>query len=173
MINEENFPKLLLSLDFERSGHLCRKSINGHELVADFADKRLIYPPGITAHRDTTKNFSQPENFVVFECVHNLLQAGYRPQHIVLEQGMPGGHGMTGGFCDIIVQDNDGQPYLLIECKTADGDKSKEFSRAWTKMQKDGGQLFNYYNSYRRAQWLCLYASDFINHRAESVYHFI
>ena len=173
MINEENFPKLLLSLDFERSGHLCRKSINGHELVADFADKRLIYPPGITAHRDTTKNFSQPENFVVFECVHNLLQAGYRPQHIVLEQGMPGGHGMTGGFCDIIVQDNDGQPYLLIECKTADGDKSKEFSRAWTKMQKDGGQLFNYYNSYRRAQWLCLYASDFINHRAESVYHLI
>lgn len=86
---------------------------------------------------------------------------------------MPGGHGMTGGFCDIIVQDNDGQPYLLIECKTADGDKSKEFSRAWAKMQKDGGQLFNYYNSYRQAQWLCLYACGFVNNQAESAYRLI
>ena len=109
----------------------------------------------------------------MFECVHNLLQSGYKPEHIILEQGMPGGHGMTGGFCDIIVQDNDQQPYLLIECKTADGDKSKEFSRAWAKMQKDGGQLFNYYNSYRQAQWLCLYASNFVNNQAESVYHLI
>ena len=40
-------------------------------------------------------------------------------------------------------------------------------------MQKDGGQLFNYYNSYRQAKWLCLYASDFVNEQAESIYHLI
>lgn len=173
MITKQNLPQFLTCLGFTQQNQIYTKSLHGNELKIDFANERIIYPKGVTAHRDTTKNFSQPENFVVFECVHNLLQSGYKPEHIILEQGMPGGHGMTGGFCDIIVQDNDGQPYLLIECKTADGDKSKEFSRAWAKMQKDGGQLFNYYNSYRQAQWLCLYTSDFVNNQAESVYHLI
>lgn len=173
MITKHNLPQFLTYLGFTQQNQIYTKSPHGNELKIDFANEKIIYPKGVTAHRDTTKNFSQPENFVVFECVHNLLQSGYKPEHIILEQGMPGGHGMTGGFCDIIVQDNDGQPYLLIECKTADGDKSKEFSRAWAKMQKDGGQLFNYYNSYRQAQWLCLYASDFVNNQAESVYHLI
>ena len=173
MITKQNLPQFLTCLGFTQQNQIYTKSLHGNELKIDFANERIIYPKGVTAHRDTTKNFSQPENFVVFECVHNLLQSGYKPEHIILEQGMPGGHGMTGGFCDIIVQDNDQQPYLLIECKTADGDKSKEFSRAWAKMQKDGGQLFNYYNSYRQAQWLCLYACGFVNNQAESVYHLI
>lgn len=173
MITTTNFKALLNSLNFNSLGSIYTKNINGYELKVDFDNKVLIYPEGLTAQRDTTKNFSQPENFVVFECVHNLLQSGYKPEHIILEQGMPGGHGMTGGFCDIIVQDNDKQPYLLIECKTADSDKSKEFSRAWAKMQKDGGQLFNYYNSYRQAKWLCLYTSDFVNEQVEILYHLI
>lgn len=174
MITKDNFQSLLLSLGFSGNKQkIYIKQINGYELKADFTNEKLIYPEGLTAQRDTTKNFSQPENFVVFECVHNLLQSGYKPEHIILEQGMPGGHGMTGGFCDIIVQDNDKLPYLLIECKTADSDKSKEFSRAWGKMQKDGGQLFNYYNSYRQAQWLCLYSSDFTNNQVEATYYLI
>ncbi|MEE6072081.1 N-6 DNA methylase, partial [Avibacterium paragallinarum] len=173
MITKENFKLLLQNLGFIKSNSVYGKKVNGYELKVDFANEKLIYPEEVTAHRDTTKNFSQPENFVVFECVHNLLTSGYRPEHLILEQGMPGGHGMTGGFCDIIVQDNDKQPYLLIECKTADSDKSKEFSRAWTKMQKDGGQLFNYYNSYRQAKWLCLYTSDFVDDKIEVMYHLI
>lgn len=173
MITKQNFKDLLKHLDFSENNHIFSKNIDGSELKVDFDNEKLIYPKGVTADRDTTKNFSQNENFVVFECVYHLLKSGYKPEHIILEQGMPGGHGMTGGFCDIIVQDNDKQPYLLIECKTADSDKSKEFSRAWAKMQKDGGQLFNYYNSYRQAKWLCLYASDFVNEQAESIYHLI
>ncbi|BCX78605.1 restriction endonuclease [Campylobacter sp. 19-13652] len=173
MITKENFRALLEHLGFVKMGKIYTKTIDSYELKVDFTNEKLIYPDGLIAERDTTKNFNQPENFVVFECVHNLLQSGYKPEHIILEQGMPGGHGMTGGFCDIIVQDNDKQPYLLIECKTADSNKSKEFSRAWAKMQKDGGQLFNYYNSYRQAKWLCLYTSDFANEKVEILYHLI
>lgn len=173
MITSANFAQLLEHLNFSCNDNIYQKTIHGYTLQADFHNQKLIYPNGLTAHRDTTKNFSQNENFVVFECVHNLLQSGYKPENIILEQGMPGGHGETGGFCDIIVQDNDEKPYLLIECKTADDEKSKEFSRAWAKMQKDGGQLFNYYNSYRQAQWLCLYASDFVGGQVECIYHLI
>lgn len=173
MITKQNFKELLKYLNFSENNHIFSKNIDGYELKVDFDNEKLIYPAGLIADRDTTKNFTRNENFVVFECVYRLLKSGYKPEHIILEQGMPGGHGMTGGFCDIIVQDNDKQPYLLIECKTADSDKSKEFSRAWAKMQKDGGQLFNYYNSYRQAKWLCLYASDFVNEQVESIYHLI
>ena len=175
MITKTNFKQLLTYLGFAELRHIYTKKIHSYELKVDFINEKFIYPDGITAHRDTTKNFSQPENFVVFECVHNLLQSGYKPEHIILEQGMPGGHGLTGGFCDIIVQDNDKKPYLLIECKTADGAKSKEFSKAWNKMLKDGGQLFNYYNSYRQAQWICLYTADFDEgaQKHSSLYHLI
>lgn len=160
MINRETFKKLLEYLGFKEEAKIFSKKIFDYELKVDFKNETLIYPEGFVAHRDTTKSFSQPENFVVFECVHNLLQSGYKPEHIELEKPMPGGHGMTGGFCDIIVQDNDKKSYLLIECKTADDKKSKEFSKAWNKMLKDGGQLFNYYNSYRQAKWICLYTAD-------------
>lgn len=173
MITATNFSDLLLSLNFTEKNRLYTKKINGVELKADFANQKLIYPEGIQADRDTTKNFSQPENFVVFECVHNLLLAGYKPEHIILEKGLYGGHGMTGGFSDIIVQNNAQEPYLLIECKTADDGKSKEFSRAWAKMQQDGGQLFSYYINNGKAQWLCLYTSDFKNNKTEQIYHLI
>lgn len=173
MITATNFSDLLLSLNFTEKNRLYTKKINGVELKADFANQKLIYPEGIQADRDTTKNFSQPENFVVFECVHNLLLAGYKPEHIILEKGLYGGHGMTGGFSDIFVQNNAQEPYLLIECKTADDGKSKEFSRAWAKMQQDGGQLFSYYINNGKAQWLCLYTSDFKNNKTEQIYHLI
>lgn len=174
MITKQSFPYLLQSLGFtEQKNIYSKKFESGAELKVDIAAEKLIYPKELQADRDTTKNFSQPENFVVFECVHNLLAAGYKPEHIILEKGLYGGHGMTGGFADIIVQDNDKNPYLLIECKTADDGKSKEFSRAWAKMQKDGGQLFSYYTNNGKARWLCLYASDFHNDKIEPTYHLI
>lgn len=173
MIDKNNFQALLTYLGFTEQQNIYSKIINDIELKVDFNNQQLIYPQDLKADRETTKNFSQNENFVVFECVHALLTAGYQPKHIILEQGMPGGHGETGGFCDIIIQDNNKKPYLLIECKTADDGKSKEFTKAWNKMLKNGGQLFNYYNSYRQAEYICLYASDFKNNKLNQTYHLI
>lgn len=129
-------------------------------ISVDFSAKHIIYPFGLKAYRETTTNFSSPENFVVLECITRLLSLGYTPQQIELEKPMPGGHSDTGGYCDILIKDNDGNEFLLIECKTADDGSSKEFSKAWHRMNEDGGQLFNYFNSYRKAKALCLYASD-------------
>lgn len=175
MITKNTFPDLLISLGFSHSvqQNSYTKIIFGNELKVDFTNEKLIYPNGIEAERETTKNFSQNENFVVFECVYNLLESGYKPKHIILEKGLYGGHGMTGGFADIIVQNNNKEPYLLIECKTADEGKNKEFSRAWAKMEKDGGQLFNYYTNNGKAKWLCLYASNYRNDKVEQTYHLI
>jgi type I restriction-modification system DNA methylase subunit/restriction endonuclease S subunit len=154
---KENTQKDIVSEVLETEIYTKRFESLNCELKVDFENKELIYPFGLIANRETTKNFSQNENFVVFECVCHLLQQGYSPTHIELEKPMPGGHHDTGGFCDIIIKDNNEKPYLLIECKTS----GKEFDDSWKKMVLDGGQLFNYYNSYRQAEFLCLYTSDF------------
>lgn len=134
--------------------------IHQFELKVDVKSKKLIYPDGITYGRETTVNFSKNENFVVFECVHNLLASGYLPKHITLEPPIPGGHGENSAFGDILIKDNDDKAYLLIECKTTNN-KNSEFSKEWKKMLKNGGQLFNYFNTYRSCKFLCLYTVDF------------
>lgn len=179
MITQENFRSLLQSIGFELEQNsvstIYSKTFekSGAILSVDFSNKRLIYPNGLTAERETTKNFHQPENFVVFECVAALLDRGYYPEQIILEKGMPGGHGDTGGFCDIIVKDNDDNEYLLIECKTTEQTENDEFSKAWKLMLLNGGQLFNYYNSYRKAHNICLYTSDWVDNKCKRTYHVI
>ncbi len=178
MITQDNFLQLLQAIGFEQeggSGTMYSKIFekSGAVMAVDFTNKRLIYPEEVTAERETTKNFHQPENFVVFECVAALLDRGYFPDQIILEKGMPGGHGDTGGFCDIIVKDNNGNEYLLIECKTTEQTENDEFNKAWRLMLQNGGQLFNYYNSYRKAQYICLYTSDWADNKSKRTYHVI
>lgn len=178
MITQDNFLQLLQAIGFEQeggSGTMYSKIFekSGAVMAVDFTNKRLIYPEEVTAERETTKNFHQPENFVVFECVAALLDRGYFPDQIILEKGMPGGHGDTGGFCDIIVKDNNGNEYLLIECKTTEQTENDEFNKAWRLMLQNGGQLFNYYNSYRKAQYICLYTSDWADNKCKRTYHVI
>lgn len=124
-------------------------------IKVDFTTKEITYPQGLDVHRKKICKFSEPENFVVLECITSLLDKGYKPHHIELEKPMPGGHNDTGGYCDILVHDNNGKSFLIIECKKAD-----EFDRFWKKTLVDGDQLFRYYNSYRQAQALCMYTSD-------------
>ncbi|MDR2065369.1 MAG: N-6 DNA methylase [Prevotellaceae bacterium] len=119
-------------------------------------EKGLIdYGDRIKSDSKTTQNFSQPENFVVLECVNRLLEKGYKPQHIILEKTWAAGHG-TSGRLDICVTRDNGDEYLLIECKTY----GKEFEKELAQMKKDGGQLFTYFKFSNKADIIMLYASE-------------
>lgn len=132
-------------------------SQDNYTIEVDFNKQHIDYGDKITAESRTTQNFSQPENFVVLECIDKLLQKGYAPQNIILEKTWPSGHG-TSGRLDICVNRNDGSPYLLIECKTY----GKEFNKELARIHKDGGQLFTYFQlSGCKADVLMLYASEF------------
>ena len=74
-------------------------------VYADFDKKEIIYPEdaGLKINERQTCNFSSNENFVVFECVHRLLEKGYKPEHIELEPKWKLGHGASGGRADILV----------------------------------------------------------------------
>jgi type I restriction-modification system DNA methylase subunit len=159
MINKDNLKALLLNLHFQQHGNQFSKQFNNTHLAVDFDKNELIYPEdqGLKIHERQTCNFSASENFVVFECVHRLLEKGYKPEHIELEPKWKVGHGASGGRADILVTDNDNNALLIIECKTA----GKELDRAWDKTRLDGGQLFSYVQQQRSVKFICLYASDF------------
>lgn len=169
MITSENFELFLSSLNFTLQGKNYSKVFtNGASLTVDFENKKLIYPDGLKINEQQTCNFSAAENFVVFECVHRLLEKGYAPESIELEPKWKLGHGASGGRADILVKDLQNNPLLIIECKTA----GKELNRAWDKTRLDGGQLFSYVQQEKSVKFICLYASDF-NGEKLSFNHYI
>lgn len=177
MITRENLKNALSCLEFEKVENsvydLMSRHFDGFDISVDLTNELITYPAGLEADRDTTKNFSKNENFVVLECVVRLLAQGYKPEHIVLEPETPGGRENGYYYGDILVRDNDKRPYILIECKTEDGKEDDEFQKAWRKTLLDGDQLFNYYNTYRQAQYLALYASDLVEGEIRSHYRLI
>lgn len=181
MITIDNLRDILTSIGYSKVDNSSidemalhvDNSGSGVDVVVDFTNQKICYPDGIEADRDTTKNFSANENFVVLECVSNLLKQGYHPENIVLEPSTPGGKEDSHFYGDILIRDNDNRPYMLIECKTMDGKEDDEFSKAWKKTLQDGGQLFNYYNTYRQAKYLVLYASDCVDAKAKRSYRLI
>lgn len=184
MITKDNIQKVLLELKFISNHGVYTRHFGsadeGFDLEYNFNVGEFIYPDGVQADRNTTQDEHQNESFVVFVCVAQLFERGYLPQHIKLE-----GRNYAGtdkGYCDILVSDNNGEPYLIIECKTANIDKKEDqFRKHWARTMRDGDQLFRYFNTYRKAQYLCMYAADCpeyrkkgdIIYRLEINYHII
>lgn len=159
MISKDTLPQLLAQLDFKKQGAIYSKTIGSAVLKVDTQLERITYPDGLTVNGEFTCNFFSPENFVVLECVHRLLEKGYKPEHIELEPKWKLGHGASGGRADILVSDNQKKPLLLIECKTA----GREFDKAWRSTLQHGDQLFSYAQQISETQFLCLYTSDIDN----------
>lgn len=172
MIDKSNFKDVLRFLGFVENGAVFSRDYDNNAwLKVDFSQQRLIYPEdlGLTIHERQTCNFSQNENFVVFECVHRLLAQGYKPEHIELEPKWQLGHGASGGRADILIKDNQNDTLLIIECKTA----GNEFSKAWNRTLQDGGQLFSYVKQTSTTQFVCLYASNWTDDKVKSDYYLI
>lgn len=161
----EDFKKLLVHLGFELKKDIFTKHFSQFdcELKVDLKNEKLIYPidKGFIVNNKTTSNFSSNENFVVFECIHKLLNQGYKPESIELEPRWKFGHDNKSARADILIKNMQNKPLLMIECKTA----GKEFEKAWKYTLEDGGQLFSYLEQEKAVEFLALYASDFINNK--------
>jgi len=167
VITTKNFKNLLELLNFQAFDNIFIKQFNGFELKVDFAKKLLIYPKELKVNDKTTSNFSAPENFVVFECVHRLLAQGYHPKHLELEKKWQLGHTAKSGKADIVVKDNNNQIILIIECKTA----GNEYKKAITILENDSkNQLFSYLQQATSTKFLALYTSDFVDN--EIIYNY-
>lgn len=145
-------PKENASGKFQKKYAGCKE----YRIEIDFENEKINYGDLIQSESSTTLNFSQSENWVVLECVDRLLTKGYQPENIILEKTWATGHG-TSGRLDILVTRDDGVAYLMIECKTW----GNEFEKALKKIEKDGGQLFTYFQQDKNADVLMLYTSVF------------
>ena len=175
MITKTNFQHVLKKLRFIQSGSIFSKHFEQHncDIQVDFSKEIITYPPEIDTGANTTTNFSQNENFVVFECVCRLLEKGYKPCDMELEPLWKLGHSGKSGRADIWVrtidQNGEKKSLLIIECKTP-GD---EFTHAWETTLKDGAQLFSYFQQERATSFLCLYTSGFADGKIQTEYHLI
>lgn len=106
MISQDNFIALLASLGFAKNKSIYSKTIGATSLSVDVNKQTIHYPEsdGLVVNERQTCNFSANENFVVFECVHRLLEKGYKPEHIELEPKWKLGRGASGGRADILVK---------------------------------------------------------------------
>lgn len=161
MIKKENIKELLSILKFNEldNGTFYKGYNEIDSIIVDVKKEEIIWPINLTVNDKTTSNFEHPENFVVFECVDRLLSKGYQARNMELEPRWQLGRGASGGKADILIKDNNGHEFLIIECKTA----GVEFDKAWQKTLTDGDQLFSYAQQIKRTQYLCLYTSDIEN----------
>lgn len=181
MITKSNIRTLLDLLGFSQDGNVYIKRYEdiGATLKVDVASEHIFYKEsGITVGRETTSNFSEPENFVVLECVDRLLSKGYRTEHIELEPQWKLGHSSKSGYADIWIRtfgdgrmigtDEDKDSLLIIECK-----KTDEFQGAWNDTLEDGAQLFSYFQQEKSTRFLCLYTSDIIEDKVVPDYYLL
>lgn len=157
MNNKSLIQKLGFTPKENASDVYSKKYTGDYFLEIDF-DKQTFYFGGkIKIQGKDFQNITKQEDWVVFECVNRLLVTGYKPENISLEKVYPSGHG-TSGRLDICVTREDGSEYLLIECKTY----GKEFDKEFTRIKKDGGQLFTYFKFSNKADLIMLYASQLL-----------
>lgn len=154
-MNYKNFIQTLGFKPKENTSGIFQKKYNGYAIEIDFEKSIFNFGKKIKGESKTTQNFSQAENWVVLECVDRLLEKGYQPQNIVLEKTWRTGHG-TSGRLDILVTRDNGSAYLMIECKTWGAEFEKEFKN----LERNGGQLFTYFQQDKDADIIMLYASQ-------------
>ncbi|MDX6189307.1 N-6 DNA methylase [Flavobacterium sp. Fl-318] len=142
----------------------AHKNHKDYIIKVDFDKENIDYGTKIKLGDLTTSNFENSENFVVLECVDRILQKGYPPEKLSLEYKWPMGRKEKGKL-DILITNSDNKAYLMIECKTW----GSEYENEKKKMQRDGGQLFSYFQQDKAAQYLCLYASRFNSGKIEFI----
>lgn len=156
-MNQKNLIQKMGFLPKENSsGIFIKKYADDYCIEVDFEKEIFNFGGKIKIQGKEFQYIIKPEDWVVFECVNRLLDKGYKPENISLEKVYPAGHG-TSGRLDVCVTHDNGAEYLLIECKTY----GSEFTKAFNKLKKDGGQLFTYFKFSNKADLIMLYASEF------------
>lgn len=154
MINLE-FIKTLGFQPRENTLNIYTKRYSSNYFIdIDLKKECIFYGGKIKVYDKYHQNITKPEDWIVLECVNRLLEKGYKPENILLEKVYPAGHGFSGRL-DICVTRDDGSAYMMIECKTHGAEFKKEFKN----IEKNGGQLFTYFQQDRITDILMLYAS--------------
>jgi len=128
----------------------------------DIKKSKINYGSEIKVHHRSTSSLRKEENLVVLECVIRLLRKGYQPRAIELEKTWASGHG-TSGRLDILLKDEKGNSFAMIECKTW----GEEYFKEKANTVEDGGQIFSYCVQEKTTKLIMLYASKITKNKIE------
>lgn len=123
-----NIEPWLKALNFKeiQKDNLFELEINSHKIEINIGEEKISYPNLKEIGRETTINFSAEENFVVLDIIVGLLKQGYLPNQISIEKPYQLGHNTKSGNADVTIEDNEGNPFLIIEAKTYGTEFTKE-----------------------------------------------
>lgn len=124
-------------------------------IEVDFEKETIHFGWKIKIYDKDFQKITKLEDWVVFECVNRLLEKWYKSEDILLEKVYPTWR-WTSGRLDILVK-KDWKAFLMVECKTWGWEFEKEFKN----MQRNGWQLFTYFQQDRDSEFLVLYTSNF------------
>ena len=161
MIAKEKIVEVLTTCNFRKveNKNLYIRKINLYQIVADLENNKIDYGEQIKRDRATTCNFNDLENLVVLECVIRLLEKGYSPEKLYLEKDC----GDHKDYIDILILDERGKSFAIIECKTF----GKEFIKAECSAKSKGKQIFRYAVQDNNTEYVLLYTSRVINNQIE------
>jgi type I restriction enzyme M protein len=163
------YKKLIEHLEFipkeNAVGIFIKKYADGYAIEVDVEKKIINYGNQIKIGNGnclilSDENEKHEENLVTLECVNRLIEKGYSPQNIFLEPTWKLGHKEKGRL-DILITKDDETAYLMIECKTF----GTEFDKELKNTQKNGGQIFTYFQQDTKTEILMLYASDIVDNK--------
>ncbi|NOQ32358.1 MAG: N-6 DNA methylase [Helicobacteraceae bacterium] len=160
---ENNIKNLITKLEFSLKDNVVAtyyKKYLDYIVEIDLKNSTINYGTEIFFNNvpNCIQNITKAEDLVVLECVDRLLAKGYKANNIILEKVYPSGHG-TSGRLDVLVTRDDKSAYMMIECKTY----GREFDKELNNLNKNGGQLFTYFQQDKNAEILVLYTSQLID----------
>lgn len=153
-----NIEDLLRSMNFKKLSNekkWYKEYIGNTYIYVNVSEKKIDYGEKILCGRKTILNFSKPENFVVLECVDRLLTKGYKARNIILEYDC----GDAKDYIDILLKDENGKAFAVIECKTY----GLEFNKAENSAKNEGKQIFRYAVQDNDLKYVILYTSTLEN----------
>ena len=104
-----------------------------------------------------SSNLSKKEYLVQLFWVIKLIECGYRPENIIIESEVQ--LGRKRGYIDLVVNDQNGVPFLILDAKK----DLDEFSKYASELRKCEGQIASYFAFDNRIKYIGVISAEFLD----------
>ncbi|EGQ4201640.1 hypothetical protein FHL66_11570, partial [Staphylococcus pseudintermedius] len=104
-----------------------------------------------------SSNLANKEYLGQLYWVIKLVESGYPPEKIVIEEKVQ--LGRKEGFIDILILDENDEPFMILDAKT-DG---KEFDKELRLLKKAKGQVVSYYSYNSKVKYIGIVSAEFLD----------
>lgn len=104
-----------------------------------------------------SSNLSKPEFLAQLYWVIKIIESGYSPNKVIIEQEVQ--LGRKSGYIDLIILDEQNIPFLILDIKSY----GKEYENELRKLKKAKGQVISYYRYDHRVKYIGVATAGIIN----------